>query len=271
MFQNVLCKFSLNVPTKSSANVRYKCSLNVPMEGSRNVLFEYSLNIAAERSLNIPFELSWNVPQEHSENIALERSKNPDIFLVIGTFLERSDGIFRTLHGIVQGRYCAMGVMTGRIKILADQRRLTIQHPIIQHSCIPTALFTFRKWPLRYSLPHFAHFLYSRFVQTSNKVQQSRFTFRDSRRKGGSFRSRFQVQVQRWIALHARPLRALSSPLRKYSLEIFAEWSLLQGCSSSSCLIDWIFNRFTDVIHVWSCQCLYSGNFPLYFIQKKGQ
>ena len=91
MFQNVLCKCSLNVPTKSSTNVRYKCSLNVPMEGSRNVLFEYSLNIAAECSLNIPFERSWNVPQKHSENIALERSKNPDIFLVLGTFLERSE------------------------------------------------------------------------------------------------------------------------------------------------------------------------------------
>ena len=101
MFQNVLCECSLNVPTKSSTNVRYKCSLNVPMEGSRNVLFE--------RSLNIPFERSWNVPQEHSENIALERSKNPDIFLVLGTFLERSDGTFRTFHGNVQGRYCAVG------------------------------------------------------------------------------------------------------------------------------------------------------------------
>ena len=81
------------------------------MEGSRNVLFEYSLNIAAERSLSIPFERSWNVPQEHSENIALERSKNPDIFLVLGTFLERSNGTFRTFHGNVQGRYCAMGDM----------------------------------------------------------------------------------------------------------------------------------------------------------------
>ena len=101
MFQNVLCECSLNVPTKSSTNVRYKCSLNVPMEGSRNVLFDYSLNIAAERSLNIPFERCWNVPQEHSENIALERSKIPDIFLVLGTFLERSDGTFRTFHGNV--------------------------------------------------------------------------------------------------------------------------------------------------------------------------
>ena len=71
------------------------------MEGSRNVIFEYSLNIAAERSLHIPFERSWNVPQEHSENIALERSKNPDIFLVLETFLERSDGTFRTFHGNV--------------------------------------------------------------------------------------------------------------------------------------------------------------------------
>ena len=71
------------------------------MKGSRNVLFEYSLNIAAERSLNIPFERSWNVPQEHAENIALERSKNPDIFLVLGAFLERSDGTFRTFHGNV--------------------------------------------------------------------------------------------------------------------------------------------------------------------------
>ena len=73
--------------------------MNVSMEGSRNVVFEYSLKIAAERSLNIPFERSWNVPQEHSENIALERSKNTDIFLVLGTFLERSDGTFRTFHG----------------------------------------------------------------------------------------------------------------------------------------------------------------------------
>ena len=54
-----------------------------------------------EPSLNIPFERSWNVPQEHSENIALERSKNRDIFLVLGTFLERSNGTFRTFHGNV--------------------------------------------------------------------------------------------------------------------------------------------------------------------------
>ena len=101
MFQNVLCECPLNVPTKSSTNVRYKCSLNVLMEGSRNLLFEYSLNIAAERSLDISFERSWNVPQEHSENIALERSKNPDSFVVLGTFLERSDGTFRTFHGNV--------------------------------------------------------------------------------------------------------------------------------------------------------------------------
>ena len=39
-----------------------------------------------------------NVPQKHSKNIALERSRNPDIFLAPGTFLERSNGTFRTFR-----------------------------------------------------------------------------------------------------------------------------------------------------------------------------
>ena len=70
-------------------------------ECSHEKFYERSIQMLSERSLNISFERSWNVPQEHSENIALERSKNPDIFLVLGTFLERSDGTFRTFHGNV--------------------------------------------------------------------------------------------------------------------------------------------------------------------------
>ena len=120
MFQNFLCECSLNVPMKSSTNVRYRFSLNVPIEGSGNVLFEYSLNIDAERSLNIPFQRSWNVPQEHSENIALERSKNPDIFLVLGTFLERSDGTFRTFDGNVHRTFREGIVLWGGELLISD-------------------------------------------------------------------------------------------------------------------------------------------------------
>ena len=55
--RKVICKYSLNVPAKSSANF--------PIEGSRNVLYECSLNVPAEGSLNIPFERSTRTFKEH--------------------------------------------------------------------------------------------------------------------------------------------------------------------------------------------------------------
>ena len=72
---------------------------NVPGTFSANFLCECSLSVSVEGSLNIPFERYWNVEREHSENIALERSRNPEIFLALGTFHGNVHGMFS--EGIV--------------------------------------------------------------------------------------------------------------------------------------------------------------------------
>ena len=112
-------------------NVLKQCSLNVPVERSRNVQKKYWENVQRAFVSNVRRTFRGNIQGtfaeyvlEHSAGTFFENvpgiifygiqetffiDKKPDIFLVLGTFLERSDRTFRTFHGNVQGRYCAMG------------------------------------------------------------------------------------------------------------------------------------------------------------------
>ena len=147
MFQNVLCECSLNVPTKSSTNVRYKCSLNVPMEGSRNGLFEYSLNIAAECSLNIPFERSTGTFREH----CFGKLKKPGHFLSSRNFLERSDGTFRTFHGNVHRMFKEGIVLWGKINDKETnnlcQQKFKSLHKNCKSDKLPCGFYRKTLWP----------------------------------------------------------------------------------------------------------------------------
>ena len=104
--------FPRNVP-KRSLRMFPECSHEKFYELSIQMLSERSYGRFQERSLWIFSEYCCGTFSHYSFWTFLERStgtfrehcfessKNPDIFLVLGTLLERSDGVFRTFHGNV--------------------------------------------------------------------------------------------------------------------------------------------------------------------------
>ena len=73
---------------------------------ARNALWTFLWKVPGTFSANDLWIFMWkvlsifllNVPQKHSESIALEVWRNPDIFLALGRFFERSNGTFRTFR-----------------------------------------------------------------------------------------------------------------------------------------------------------------------------
>ena len=66
--------------------------------------------------------LLLNVPQEHSENIALNRSKNPDIFLALETFMECSGKVL--CYGGENWKAQHASVQFSKINVQTPQRNL---------------------------------------------------------------------------------------------------------------------------------------------------